>query len=240
MVDKQTAADPEPLYDMFTAVPDRYDRMNRVMTWGMDVRWRREAARLCLDAAPRRVLDLCCGTGDLAIELLRQSKGSTSVTALDFSQPMLDLAFRKAARAEFDLTLVRGDAAQLPFSDRYFDTVGIAFAFRNLTWKNPHRAEHLAEMARVIAPGGRLVIVESSQPSSPVIRIGFQGYLRWFVGRAGAALSGTPGAYRYLAESAAGFYTPAEIERLLCDAGFQRVEYRPMLLGAVGIHVAVR
>jgi demethylmenaquinone methyltransferase / 2-methoxy-6-polyprenyl-1,4-benzoquinol methylase len=240
MEGSQTSTDRKPLYDMFTAVPDRYDPMNRLMTWGMDVRWRREAARLCLDSSPRRVLDLCCGTGDLAFELSRQSQGSTCITAVDFSQPMLDLAFRKAARAEFNLTLVRGDAAQLPFADRAFDAVGIAFAFRNLTWKNPHRAEHIAEMARVLAPGGRLVIVESSQPASAVVRLGFRSYLRWFIGGAGAALSGTPGAYRYLAQSAAQFYTPAEIELMLRDAGFQRVEYRPMLLGAVGIHVATR
>jgi demethylmenaquinone methyltransferase / 2-methoxy-6-polyprenyl-1,4-benzoquinol methylase len=225
---------------MFTSVPVRYDRMNRLMTWGMDVKWRKQAAVLCLESRPARVLDLCCGTGDLSIELATLAGDACTITGFDYSQSMLDIAFRKIARAGASVELVRGDAASMPFEDGRFDTIGVAFAFRNLTWKNPHAQRHLAEIVRVLSPGGSLIIVESSQPSSRLVKVGFQSYLRWFVGRAGASLSGTPGAYRYLAESAASFYTPEQIEKMLLEVGFRSVEYHGLLLGAVGIHRAVK
>jgi len=229
-----------PLYDMFTAVPRRYDLVNHVITWGLDKRWRWEAARECVVSEPNRVLDLCCGTGDLAINISRLVGEDAEVTGLDYSQPMLDIAVRKAGSVARKPSFIQGDASAMPFPDCYFDCVGISFAFRNLTYKNPLIERHLAEVLRVLSPGGKFVIVESSQPEAKLVRKLFHFYLRWFVYWMGSMLSGNKGAYRYLVESAARFYTPEELKEILIKAGFRKVSYRPLFFGAVGIYVAVK
>ena len=232
----------KPLQRMFIAVPSHYDLINRVITWGFDERWRRLAARECLAMQPKRALDLCCGTGDLAVHLARLAEGQVELVGVDYSQPMLEIAARKAARQAGDrqMSFVYGDAAHLPFPDDYFDCVGISFAFRNLTYKNPLMQGHLSEVLRVLHTGGRYVIVETSQPKSKPVRQLFHLYLRWFARRMGYWLSGNKGAYQYLAESASRFYTAEEIREMLLDAGFSRVSFRPLFWGAVGIHTAVK
>jgi demethylmenaquinone methyltransferase/2-methoxy-6-polyprenyl-1,4-benzoquinol methylase len=233
---------PAPLHGMFTAVPPRYDLVNRVVTLGMDARWRRLAALACLREKPRRILDLGCGTGDLAIGIARLAGKVMTVTGLDFSPPMLVLARRKAALAGVvgRVDFILGGADSLPFPDACFDAVGISFAFRNLTYKTPLRSPHLAEVWRVLRPGGRYVIVESSQPENPAVRALFHLYLRAFVGPVGFLLSGNRGAYRYLVESAARFSSPREVREMLLAAGFGEVFYRPLFFGAAGIHIAVK
>jgi demethylmenaquinone methyltransferase/2-methoxy-6-polyprenyl-1,4-benzoquinol methylase len=227
---------------MFTAVPRRYDLVNHVITWCMDVRWRRKAASACLVSHPKKILDLCCGTGDLAINLARLAEEGVAITGVDYSRPMLEIAAAKAARAGVSgrVSLVHGDVACLPFPGGYFDCVGISFAFRNLTYKNPLTASYLAEIVRVLAAGGRFVIVESSQPGSGLVRRLFHLYLRWCVARAGYWLSGNREAYQYLAESARRYYGPGGVKGLLLSAGFKEVSYRSLLIGAAGIYVAVR
>ncbi len=229
-----------PLHQMFTAVPPRYDLINRIVTLGMDERWRSQAAAECLSSGAARILDVCCGTGDLALRLARMS--DSTITGLDYSEPMLEIARTKADRIQGDNrpTFLYGDVAELPFPDGHFDCVGIAFAFRNLTYKNPNTERYLSEIFRVIRPGGRFVIVESSQPRNAVIRLKFRVYLRGFVYPVGYLLSGNRGAYRYLAESASRFYGPEEIEGLLRSAGFGNTRYRPLLFGAAGIYVALK
>ncbi len=231
-----------PLHDMFTVIPPRYDLVNHVITWWMDKRWRRQAAMECLSSKPGKALDLCCGTGDLAMDLARLANDDVEVSGVDFSQPMLDIARQKAKAVAGGkkLSLVYGDVAHLPFPDGYFDCIGISFAFRNLTYKNPLARCYMAEVLRVLSDGSRFVIVESSQPRPKLIRKLFHLYLRWFVSRVGSLLSGNRGAYHYLAESAARFYTSEELKRILLAAGFRQVSFRPLFFGAVGIHVAVK
>lgn len=225
---------------MFTAVPPRYDLVNHVITLGMDTRWRRLAARTCLENGPQRVLDLGCGTGDLALTISRFSGRRTEVTGLDYSPPMLEKARGKAAAAGLSVEFIHGDATRTPFPDGHFDCVGISFAFRNLTYKNPLCEPHLTEVRRVLKPGGRYVIVESSQPGNAFIRAGFRLYLRAFAGPVGMTLSGYKGAYNYLTSSAAHYYSPPEVREMLLKAGFVSVSYRPLFFGAAGIHVAGR
>ncbi len=138
------------------------------------------------------------------------------------------------------MKFIHGEATQLPFPDGHFDCVGISFAFRNLTYKNPLGPPHLAEVKRVLKSGGRYVIVESSQPANRVIRTLFHLYLRAFVAPVGILLSGNKSAYRYLAESASRFYSPQEVREMLLAAGFRDVTYRPLFFGAAGIHVATK
>ena len=224
------------------AVPPRYDLINRVITWGQDNGWRLLAARECLDSSPKRLLDICCGTGKLAIDMAGIAGSSTRIVGVDFSLPMLELAVTETGRSNSGerISFVHGDAAALPFPDGHFDCVGNAFAFRNLTYKNPLTLRYLAEIARVLHPGGRFVIVESSQPRVRLIRKLFHLYLRTFVFRLGYLLSGNRGAYRYLAESAARFYTPDELRKLLLSSGFSRFLSRPLMFGTVAIHIAVK
>jgi demethylmenaquinone methyltransferase/2-methoxy-6-polyprenyl-1,4-benzoquinol methylase len=227
---------------MFTEVPPRYDLVNRIITIGQDRRWRRLAALACLAEKPRRVLDLGCGTGDLSINLARLSGKGVEVIGLDYSPPMLARAREKAFRAGVGerVTFIHGEATRLPFPDAHFDAVGISFAFRNLTYKNPLCMPHFAEVLRVLGPGGRYVIVESSQPENRIIRALFHLYLRVVVGPVGRQVSGNRGAYRYLVESMTRFYSPREVREMLLSSGFREVSYRPLLLGAAGIHAAVK
>lgn len=225
---------------MFTAVPPRYDVVNRLITLGLDRKWRKEAARECLAESPEKVLDLCCGTGDLAIDISRLGTTGMEITGLDYSQPMLDIAEEKSADLNNRPTFITGDASEMPFPDGYFDCVGISFAFRNLTYKNPLAERHLSEVVRVLKPGGRFVIVESSQPENSFIRRMVHLYHRLYVYRIGTLVSGNRSAYRYLSESASRYYMPAELKDLLLKAGFSTVRYRPFLFGATGIHVATK
>lgn len=226
---------------MFTAVPPSYDLINHIASLGMDKRWRRLAAAVCLEEKPRRVLDLGCGTGDLTISIARLADEDVAITGLDYSLPMLERARQKAARAGVaeKIKFVHGEATHLPFPDSSLDCVGISFAFRNLTYKNPLCRPHFTEVQRVLKPGGRYVIVESSQPENRVIRTLFHCYMRAVTRPLGTLISANRGAYRYLAESMSRFYTPREVREMLLSAGFRSVSYRPLLFGAVGIHVAI-
>ncbi len=227
---------------MFDAVPARYDRLNRLLTLGLDERWRNRAARHCLAAGPKHVLDLCCGTGDLALRLARQAPAGAEVVGLDYSTGMLSVARDRAARSSAGQTVhfLEGDAADLPFPDGHFDSVGIAFAFRNLTWRNPLRDRALSEVRRVLRQGGIFAVVETSQPHNRALRAGFHAYLGTVVAALGGLLSGEGGAYRYLARSARSFFTDAEVCHMLASAGFAGVRVERLLGGVAAVHVATK
>lgn len=224
-------------------VVPRYDLINALVTLGMDRRWRNLAARECLKYKPAKVLDICCGTGDLAICIARGSADDTEVAGIDFSQPMLDKAVLKAAKLpDKQIKFAWADIASIPFPDSCFDCIGISFAFRNLTYKNPTAATYLSEILRVIKAGGRFVIVESSQPKPKPRIINFlhKFYVRQIVFRLGWFISGDKKSYRYLAESVSKYYNADELKSLLLEAGFSQVSYRQLFFGAAAIHVAVK
>jgi demethylmenaquinone methyltransferase/2-methoxy-6-polyprenyl-1,4-benzoquinol methylase len=229
-----------PLQKMFEAVPPRYDLINRLFTLGMDKKWRSRALLQCLAAQPSRVLDLCCGTGDMALGLA-SSQSSLTVLGLDYSQPMLNLAAHKAGELNMgNISWISGNAAQMPLGDASLDCVGISFAFRNLTYNNPLAGAHLAEVRRILRQGGRYVIVESSQPQNAIIRWFFRLYLRSVVFWLGWLISGNRGAYRYLSRSAAEYYDAREVRQMLLQAGFSDVNSCPLFFGAACIHVATK
>jgi demethylmenaquinone methyltransferase/2-methoxy-6-polyprenyl-1,4-benzoquinol methylase len=227
---------------MFTAVPPRYDLVNHIITLGMDTGWRKLAARTCLETRPQHILDIGCGTGDLSINMARLAPEGTEITGLDYSRPMLDIAEQKAEKAGLKgrINFTVGDASKIPFPDNHFDCAGISFAFRNLTYNNPLCRPHLAEVLRVLKPGGRYVIVESSQPEGRFIRSLAHLYLRYFVGPVGMWLSGNKGAYTYLAESARRYYMPRQVKGLLMGVGFKDIRYRRLFFGAAGLHIACK
>ena len=231
--------DQRPLYRMFNQVPRRYDILNRLLTMRFDEGWRRKAAEACLANKPERVLDLCTGTGDLAISISRKAGENLELTGLDYSAPMLEIArdkTRKKARSKIEYVL--GDASEMPFPDEHFGSVGIAFAFRNLTYHNPLKDKSLKEVYRVLEDGGRFVIIESSQPRPGLLRQFWSAYIRYIVKPLGGWISGHPGAYHYLAHSVRNYYPPEEIRDMLLACGFSKVEYQTLLGGVAALHVA--
>ncbi len=242
MNDKDKSPASQPLQSMFVSVPPRYDIINHIITLGMDIRWRKSAAKTCLEKNPRTFLDLGCGTGDLSITVAALAKAAIEITGLDYSVTMLKQAQEKAnlAGAGSTIRFVYGQADNLPFPDGCFDCAGISFAFRNLTYKNPLQQPHLAEVVRVLKKGGRYVIVETSQPENVFIRFWFHLYLKVFVAPVGTLISGERDAYHYLSESMTHYYSAREIEEMLLKAGFAKVKYRHLFFGAAAIHIAVR
>lgn len=223
-----------PLEKMFNEIYDSYDRMNRILTFGLDRRWREKAAKLILQHQPKRMLDLCTGTGDLACILADMAEPEVSITALDFASRMLEIASSKAGTRK-NLEIVEGDAASLNYDNDTFDAIGISFGFRNLTYRNPIKEAALAEVRRVLRPGGVFVIVESSQPRSAAIRFFRDRYVNVMVAGRAAKLSGNKPAYNYFAESVKRFYTPDEITELLTNSGFEYIRHRRLFFGAVAI-----
>jgi demethylmenaquinone methyltransferase/2-methoxy-6-polyprenyl-1,4-benzoquinol methylase len=224
---------------MFDRIVPRYDLLNRLMTGGRDVAWRRLVVREALrgrDPAAAEALDVATGTGDLALALA--AAGARHVTAVDFSPRMLEEAQRKALASARGATIewVGADAMALPFPDGTFDVVTVGFGLRNM----PSYEGALAEMARVLKPGGRLVCLETTPLTVPLVRRAFAWYFSHFVPKIGGIISGDPAAYAYLPASAAAFPDAETLGRLMLAAGFTRVRYRRLGAGTVAVHVAVR
>ena len=217
---------PDAVRTMFDRIAPVYDLMNRVMTAGLDMRWRRLAAAAAVRPGDR-VLDAACGTGDLAIADLKA--GASQVTGLDFSERMLERARRKSSRIEW----LRGDMLALPFADATFDAATVGFGVRNVE----DLPLGLRELRRVLRPGGRLAILEITQPRGPLRPF----YSLWFdrvVPLLGKALPGGD-AYSYLPASVKRFPTAEGLASLLAESGFADVEFRLLAGSIVAIHTGV-
>ncbi len=223
--------------EMFDGIVPRYDLLNRLMTGGRDVAWRRLAVREAArdrNPASASALDIATGTGDLALELERA--GFASVVGLDFSAPMLQEAERKAQEQSGGATLVtwvQGDAMALPFGADTFDAVTVGFGLRNM----PDYLGALREVVRVLKPGGTFVCLETSPPPSPALRSVFEFSMRTGLPLLGGVLSGDREAYAYLPQSSAVFPDADALGMLMQVAGLRNVRYLRRGLGAVAIHV---
>ncbi len=218
---------------MFGRIVRRYDLMNRLMTGGQDVRWRRKAVQYALEAGNERALDVATGTGDLAIALA--SGGFKETIGLDFVPGMIEAAERKRGRRG-DVTFMVGDAMNLPFPDASFDACTVSFGLRNM--KDYEGA--LREMCRVIRPGGRLVCLELTPFRAPVLGRMFNWYFTRVVPVIGGILSGDREAYDYLPTSVAAFPDATTLARLMSRVGFTRVIVERVGGGTVAIHVAIK
>jgi demethylmenaquinone methyltransferase/2-methoxy-6-polyprenyl-1,4-benzoquinol methylase len=222
---------------MFDRIVPRYDLMNRVMTGGRDVAWRRLAVREAVrgrDPATMSVLDVATGTGDLAMAL--RDAGVGNVVGLDFSANMLEAARRKdtSSRGREGIAWVQGDAMALPFPDASFDAATVGFGLRNM----PSYPGALREMARVLRPGGTLVCLETTPLTVPALRRLFDLYFSRFVPIVGGILSGDRDAYAYLPASAAAFPDADTLGQMMLETGFARVRYLRLGGGTVALHVA--
>ena len=219
--------DPRQIRRMFGSLARRYDLLNRVLSLSLDRRWRKAVVQELEPQAGHRALDLCCGTADLALELLAVG---LEVVGADFSHEMLVQANRKAPT----LPLVEADALNLSFPDASFDLVTIAFGLRNLA----DYGAGLREFRRVLRPGGRLAVLEFSVPTAAAFRRVYHLYLKRLVPAVGSALSRRHGAYRYLADTVQAFPDQKELGRLIEDSGFGPTRWVNLTGGIAALHLA--
>jgi demethylmenaquinone methyltransferase/2-methoxy-6-polyprenyl-1,4-benzoquinol methylase len=217
---------------MFAAIARRYDVLNHLLSLTIDRRWRRATRKMirpALAVPGARVLDLCSGTADLALELAAEAP----VIGLDFCHPMLLIGQRKVERRGAAVDLVEGDALRLPFGDNLFTAVTVAFGVRNL--ESPEAG--LREMLRVLRPGGLAAVLEFSHLRLPLVGRLYGFYFRQIVPRVGTVVSGVAGPYRYLYESVQSFFDPAALADLMRQVGFEQVRYRLLTGGIVTLHL---
>ena len=228
---------PSRIAGMFDSIAPRYDLLNRVLSLGLDQKWRRRGVAALRLAGPSRVLDLCSGTADLALAVTARHPDA-SVVGVDFSGAMLRLGLDKVRRSGLErrIRLIRGDATRIPLPDASCDGGTIGFGIRNVA--EPERA--LAELARVLRPGARLAIVEFGQPRIPGIRTLYAWYFRYLLPRIGKRVSHHQNAYSYLPASVGAFPPPAEFVQTIESHGFVDVEAVPLTLGIVCLYAATR
>jgi demethylmenaquinone methyltransferase/2-methoxy-6-polyprenyl-1,4-benzoquinol methylase len=218
---------------MFDAIAARYDLMNRLLSFGIDQRWRSKTARALALKPGARVLDLATGTADLALRVARE-EASCRVVGLDPSARMLEVGRRKVARQQLSerIELVQGDAQSLPFPDHSFDGVCIAFGIRNV----PDRPKALREMARVTRPGGRIAILELSEPDGGLLTPFARFHVHTLVPTLGALLSGAR-EYRYLQRSIAAFPKAPEFSQLMAFSGIEPLALTSLTFGVCHLYV---
>jgi demethylmenaquinone methyltransferase/2-methoxy-6-polyprenyl-1,4-benzoquinol methylase len=234
------AAGGKPAYvrQMFGHIARVYDLMNRLMTAGLDGRWRSFAARQITLGPHQRALDIGTGTGDLAIAVARASDSTARVVGVDFTPEMLEHARSKVAHLGLadQIEFLSGDGEHLEFADASFDACGSAWVVRNLA----DLSRGLSEMLRVVKPGGRMVCLEMSHPSHPVLATGFHLYFNYAIPLLGRLVGRAVDAYRYLPTSTSSFPAAPELARILEDVGWQDVRYYYRLGGVVAVHVATK
>jgi demethylmenaquinone methyltransferase/2-methoxy-6-polyprenyl-1,4-benzoquinol methylase len=216
---------------MFSEIAPRYDLLNRLLSLGVDLSWRKRAVALALERQPRRILDLATGTGDLAL-LLKARVPEAQVVGADFAPPMLALARKKAEAQGLKVEFLEADALALPFPEASFDAVTLAFGFRNFA----DYEKALSEIHRVLTPGGRLVLLEFPPPPKGAFGLVYRLYFGKLLPFIGGVVSGNFGAYRYLPESVEAFPPPEALKALMEGVGF-KVRYELLTFGVAAIHV---
>ncbi len=229
---------PDRIAGMFDAIAPRYDLLNHLLSAGIDRHWRSRAIRALRLTGRERVLDLCTGTADLAIAARRARPPAARVVGIDFAGAMLLMGAQKIRRARLSggIALARGDAMRIPVADASVDAVTIGFGIRNV--EEPEVA--LRDVARVLKPGGRLVVLEFAIPTTPLFKAVYLTYFRHILPRIGRAVSRHDAAYGYLPASVGAFASPDAFITLLRNVGFRDVSADPMAFGSVYMYTAQR
>lgn len=224
----------ENIRQMFGAIAPRYDFLNRLLSLGIDRRWRKRAVGMLKYREGSRILDVATGTGDVALEIARTTPSSVKITGADFCQEMVELGRSKVATSPYSgrIDFQVAPCEDLPFKDNTFDSITIAFGIRNVV----DRDLGLAEMWRVLRPGGRIVILEISTPRSPLFRQGYYFYFRRILPMIGGMFS-RYNAYKYLPDSVLKFPSREEFSRMMLAAGFSAIQVHDLTFGIASIYV---
>jgi demethylmenaquinone methyltransferase/2-methoxy-6-polyprenyl-1,4-benzoquinol methylase len=227
---------PAKIAGMFDAIAGNYDFLNHLLSAGIDRRWRKKAIRALQLRGSERVLDLCTGTGDLAIAAREATPAARQVIGIDFAGEMLRIGLDKVRQRHFDpsITLARGDATSIPLPDQSVDAITIGFGIRNVE----NTATACDEMRRVLTDGGRLAILEFAVPTAPVIRQLYAWYFNRVLPAIGRIISRHNAAYGYLPASVGAFATPDDFVKLLRHRGFDDVRASPLTFGIVYLYTA--
>jgi demethylmenaquinone methyltransferase / 2-methoxy-6-polyprenyl-1,4-benzoquinol methylase len=223
---------PESIRNLFDSIAPTYDLLNHLLSLGRDYYWRRRAVQE-LEGLEGRILDMATGTGDVAIEIIRQNGHRRKVFGLDFSQPMIKRARQKVLKKSLSqtITLSLGDALSLPFRNDTFDASMIAFGLRNIV----NKEKALSEMVRVIKKGGKVIVLEFTFPQRGWMRRFYPIYFQRVLPRVGGFISGDRGAYAYLPESVFHFASSENYERIMRKVGFVNVGSRPLTGGVASV-----
>lgn len=224
----------EGVKKMFDNIAPDYDKLNHILSLNIDKNWRKKAVReLADEARPLNVLDVACGTGDFTIEIARKVSHGSTVVGVDISDGMIAVGLEKLAKLGIDAALKVADCEALPYEDNTFDRISVGFGVRNFE----HLELGLSEMCRVLAPGGKLVILELSVPSNAFIRWCYKLYFLKILPFIGGLVSGDRSAYEYLPASVLRFPAPDKFMAIMKSAGFDVVEHRAMTLGVCRMYI---
>jgi demethylmenaquinone methyltransferase/2-methoxy-6-polyprenyl-1,4-benzoquinol methylase len=215
-----------------------YELVNHILTCGHDVLRRRKAARIAAASGGTQWADMCTGTGEMAVCLSQLALPETTIYAVDISVPMINVARKKPETR--NISFIVSDVKALEFPDDSLDLITIAFATRNLNFKRDTLIQTFAEFCRVLKPGGRLINLETSQPSPRLITGFFHAYVKLFVKPVGGLISGSRRGYAYLKHTIPRFYPPEELCDIISLAGFTNVTYRKLMFGVAAIHQGIK
>lgn len=224
----------EQVAQMFDTISENYDGLNRVISFGIDVKWRKKVLKMVADTKPQTILDIATGTGDLAI--LMTATSATEIIGADISVGMLEVGRKKIAERKMDnkIQMVLADSENLPFDDNYFDAITVAFGVRNFETLE----KGLAEILRVLKPGGIFIILETSVPTKFPYKQGYRFYSKFILPAIGKIFSKDKSAYAYLSESASVFPYGEALNNILRKVGFIEVQNLPQTFGVATIYSA--
>lgn len=227
----------EQVREMFDSIAPAYDFMNRAMTFGIDKLWRRRAVKMIAKHAPKRILDIATGTGDLAIRLAKSLKPE-SVVGVDLSEQMLAIGQEKVKKEGLAgiVSLSPADCMHLPFENEIFDCVTVAYGVRNFE----HLQQGYEEMHRVLRSGGVLCVIELSTPTSPLVKPFYKTYTKLIIPAVGRLVSKDVRAYSYLPESIAAVPQGENMLALMKNVGFSQCSFTPLTFGTCTIYIAVK
>ncbi|MFD2099456.1 bifunctional demethylmenaquinone methyltransferase/2-methoxy-6-polyprenyl-1,4-benzoquinol methylase UbiE [Flagellimonas iocasae] len=226
----------EQVRQMFDTISKNYDGLNRIISFGIDLKWRKRMVKMLKAKAPQTILDIATGTGDLAIAMTQT--GAEKIIGLDISPGMLEVGKEKVLDKNLQNTIemVVGDSEDLPFEDHSFDAVTVGFGVRNFE----HLEKGLAEIYRVLKPGGTFMVLETSVPTKTPFKQGYRLYCNYMLPTIGKMFSKDRSAYAYLSESASVFPHGEAFNNILAKIGFIGIENKPQTFGVASIYVATK
>ncbi len=226
----------EQVTKMFDTISKNYDGLNRVISFGIDIKWRKRVVSIVSQNNPSKILDIATGTGDLAVNMA--ATGAKEIIGLDISPGMLEVGKKKIEDKKLGniIKMVVGDSENLPFDDNTFDAITVAFGVRN--FENLQKG--LKEIFRVLKPGGTFVVLETSVPTRPPFKQGYTFYTKYILPAIGKLFSKDRSAYAYLSESAAAFPHGEQFNNILDKIGFIGIENKPQTFGVASIYIATK